>query len=124
MPLASLMLCCRLVMRYLVKHNACCPWFFIGILGRVSNRKGTSDNNGKPCRIVRILYDQIWVFALHAPLSSEVPVVLLNQPILILTALLNCSLNSLLSYGSLVIVFAHCRHSCFFSVLPVIQWLH
>ena len=42
-----------------------------------------SDDDVGACRIVWILFqfDHIWVFALRAPSSSEVPDVLLNQPI-------------------------------------------
>ena len=44
-----------------------------------------SDDNRKACGIVWVLL--FWLFALHAPPSREVPVVLLNQPILTLTVL-------------------------------------
>jgi len=57
--------------------------------------------------------------------SSEVPVLLLNQPILILTVMLNdyCCLDSLLSYSSPVVLVPRRGHPCFFSVLPVMRQL-
>ena len=46
---------------------------------------GTSDDDVRACEIVcldfiLINFDHIWVFVLHVPLSSDIPIVLLNQP--------------------------------------------
>jgi len=52
------------------------------MVGRFSNRTGTSDGDRMARGIVWILlqFDLIWVFALRAPLSSYVSIVLLKQP--------------------------------------------
>ena len=52
------------------------------MVGTFSNRTGTSDGDWTAHGIVWILlqFDLTWVFALCAPLSSYVPIVLLNQP--------------------------------------------
>ena len=51
---------------------------------RFSNRTGTSDDDCRARGITWILvwFDHIWVFVLHTPSSSDVPVLLLNQPLL------------------------------------------
>ena len=52
------------------------------MVGRFSNRMGTSDGDGMARGIVWILlqFDLTLVFALRALSSSNVPIVLLNQP--------------------------------------------
>ena len=54
----------------------------LSTIGRFSNRTGTSDDDGGAHGMVWIvfLFDRIWIFVVRAPSSSEVPVLLLNQP--------------------------------------------
>ena len=49
---------------------------------------GTSIDDATACGIVwtRVYFDYIWAFLMHAPLSTDVPVLLLNQPIVLFNA--------------------------------------